>query len=96
MGILYVGESGTPLKEIIKSLGNKSYPYIYERCKWIDETGEEQDEYFGVCAYNAETEELIPLDGDSYSLNDLFESWEEDVDIDGDLRLTVWEKGTNK
>lgn len=97
MGILYTGEKGIPLKDIIKSLGNKNYKYIVCRCKYISENGQEQDDLFGACSYI--NGELKALDGDSYSLDDLYIEWEESVDIEeeytdnGSLILTVWEYG---
>lgn len=97
MGYLYTGEKGIPLKEIIEKLGNKNYDFIECRCKWKDENGKEIDDFFGVCSYKDGI--LTPLDGDSYSLDDLYIEWEEVVDTDekytdnGGLMLTVWEYG---
>lgn len=97
MGIVYTGEKGVPLKEIIEKLGNKNYNFIEFRCKWIDENGQEQDDFFGSCSYQDGV--LAPLDGDTYSLDDLYIEWEEFVDVDekytdhGGLVLTVWEHG---
>ena len=51
MSYLYTGEKGIPLKDIIKSLGNKNYKYIECRCKYISENGQEQDDLFGACSY---------------------------------------------
>lgn len=92
MAIIVTGESGIPLKDIIAKLGNKSYCSITCRCKWT-ENGEEYDELFGACSYNNKTQTLTPLDGDSYSLNDLYEEYEESYDMDGNNYLTVWESG---
>ncbi len=92
MSFLYTGETGTPLRDIIQSLGNKSYACIYERCKWIDRYGIEQDDFFGACSYDAVDKKLSPLDGDTYSLNDLFEEWEETEEGN----LVVWERGVLK
>jgi len=86
MGYIYTGEKGIPLREIIEKLGNKNYTQIICRCKYEDYYGEMHDEFFGGCRY--ENGELIPLDGDSYSLDDLYEEWEEDGEY-----LTVWESG---
>ena len=97
MSYLYTGEKGIPLKDIIKSLGNKNYRYIECRCKYISENGQKQDDLFGACSYI--NGELKALDGDSYSLDDLYIEWEEFVDIEeehtdnGSLILTVWEYG---
>lgn len=88
MSYLYTGEKGVPLKEIIEKLGNKNYSYIECRCKWVDENGQEQDDFFGACSYKDGI--LAPLDGDSYSLDDLYTEWEESKD-DEKLILTVWE-----
>ncbi len=93
MPIIVTGKTGIPLKEIIKKLGNKSYYYIDFRCKW-KEYGHEYDEYFGACSYDNKTETLTPLDYDSYSLDDLYEEWEEWKDNKGQINLTVWEIGT--
>ena len=95
MAVLFKGETGKPLKEIIKDLGNKSYPYISCRCKWTDKDGK-HDEYWGACSYNNETKMLSSLDGDSYSLDDLYNEWEEWADeeiYNGEICLTVWEYG---
>lgn len=97
MRYLYTGYKGIPLKEIINNLGNKNYNIIECRCKWIDDNGQEQDNLFGYCAYIDGV--LIPLDGDSYSLDDLYIEWEEVMDDEekytdnGGLVLTVWEYG---
>lgn len=90
MSYLYTGEKGIPLKEIIKSFGNKNYKYIECRCKYIAENGHEQDDLFGACSYI--DGELKALDGDSYSLDDLYIEWEEYTQ-DEDICLTVWEYG---
>ena len=91
MGYLYIGDKGIPLKEIIKNLGNKNYDLIKCRCKWIDSNGQEQDDFFGSCSYKDGI--LIPLDGDSYSLDDLYVEWEEVINNSGNCSLTVWEYG---
>ena len=90
MGYLYTGYKGFSLKWIIEKLGNKNYDFIECRCKWIDANGCERDEYFGACSYVDGS--LIPLDGDSYSLDDLYVQWKESVNINGFV-LTVWEYG---
>ena len=97
MNYLHTGNKGVPLRDIIKHLGNKNYDFIECRCKWINDNGQEQDDFFGACSYRNGI--LTPLDGDSYSLEDLYIEWEEFVDIeeeytdDGSLILTVWEYG---
>jgi hypothetical protein len=90
--IIETGNEGIPLKEIIEKLGNKSYSFIEFRCEWVQD-GEEFDEFFGACSYDNKTGILTPLDGDSYSLNDLYIDWEEELVNDGQFYLTVWEKG---
>lgn len=92
MSIIITGKTGIPLKDIIAKLGNKSYICIECRCKWT-ENNEEYDELFGGCSYDNKTQTLTPLDGDSYSLNDLYEEYEEFYDTDGNNYLTVWERG---
>ena len=50
------------------------------------------DEFWGICSYNNGV--LTPLDGDTYSLDDLYEEWEESYTYDEtSLILTVWEYG---
>ena len=89
--IIETGTKGIPLREIIAKLGNKTYSYIECRCKWSE--GEDQfDTFIGSCSYDNKTNILIPLDGDSYSLNDLYVEWKEFVD-DEQICLTVWENG---
>lgn len=90
MSYLYTGQKGILLKEIIEKLGNKNYDFIEFRCRWVDENGEEQDDLFGACSYRDGV--LIPLDGDSYSLDDLYTEWEETFSNDKVI-LTVWEYG---
>lgn len=97
MEYLYTGDKGIPLKDIIKNLGNKNYDFIECRCKWIDEKGQERDDFFGACSYGDGV--LISLEGDSYSLDDLYVEWEEFIDVNkkytdnGGRILTVWEQG---
>lgn len=90
MGYVYTGETGTPLKNIIKKLGGKNYDCIEFRIKWTDCQGKENDDLFGYCSY-AEGE-LTPLDYDLYSLNDLYAEWEETI-VDGRQILTMWSIG---
>ena len=90
MSHLYTGGKGIPLRDIIKNLGNKNYEYIECRCKWTNDNGQEQDDFFGACSYRDDI--LTPLDGDSYSLDDLYVEWEENIE-DTELILTVWEWG---
>ena len=91
--IINTGMKGTPLKEIIKKLGNKSYSFIEVRCKW-KENEYNYDEFIGACSYDNKTKNLIPLDSDSYSLDDLYEEWEEWKDGNDQINLTVWAIGT--
>ena len=90
MNYLYTNEKGILLKEIIGKLGNKNYDFIECRCKWIDKNGEEQDDFIGACSYKDDV--LTPLDGDFYSLDDLYIEWEETFSNDK-VVLTVWEYG---
>lgn len=90
MSYLCTGGKGIPLRDIIKKFGNKNYDFIECRCKWTDGNGQEQDDLFGACSYKDGV--LTPLDGDSYSLDDLYIEWEESVE-NGKLILTVWEHG---
>lgn len=90
MSYLNTSGKGVPLKEIIKNLGNKNYYYIECRCKWTDNNGQEQDDFFGACSYVDGV--LYPLDGDSYYLDDLYIEWEETVENEK-LILIVWECG---
>jgi len=95
MAVLFKGETGKPLREIIKKLGNKSYSYIECRYKWTDQDGE-HDDFWGCCSYNNETKMLSPLDGDFYSLDDLYNEWEEWADeeiYNGEICLTIWGYG---
>ena len=91
--IIYTGERGIPLKEIIKKLGNKSYPFIEVRCRWT-ENEYNYNEYIGSCSYDNKTKTLFPHDFDSYSLDDLYEEWEEWRDDNDQINLTVWKGGT--
>ena len=90
MSYLYTSQKGISLKEIIGKLGNKNYDFIEFRCKWVNENGEEQDVFFGACSYKDGV--LSSLDGVSYSLDDLYDKWEETSD-GGQKILTVWEYG---
>ena len=90
--ILCKGETGTPLRDIISSLGNKNYSFIRRRCKYKNTIGIICDEFLGICSY--ENGVLTSLDGDTYSLDDLYEEWEESNTYDGtSFSLTVWEYG---
>lgn len=97
--LIVTGNTGISLREIIAKLGNKSYPYIEVRCKWTKHDGTRCDEFWGSCSYNNETGELIPLDHDSYSLDDLYNEWEEWQDLEEkyfdnrQICLTIWEYG---
>ena len=90
--VIETGNKGIPLKKIIEKLDNKSYPYIECRCKWTQD-GEEFNEFFGACSYDNKTGILTPLDGDSYSLDDLYVEWKEELVDDGQFYLIVWEEG---
>lgn len=92
-------ETGMLLSEIIEKLGNKSYPYIEFRCKWTFKDGTKSDMFFGSCSYDNKTKKLTSLDGDSYSLNNIYYEWEEWQDLEekyfdnGQICLTVWGYG---
>lgn len=87
--IIYTEEREFSLKTIINKLGNKSYPYIEIRCRW-EENEYNYNEYIGSCSYNNKTKILTPFDHNSYSLDDLYEEWEEWKDDNGQINLTVW------
>lgn len=59
------------LKDIVTG---KQYPYIECRCIY-EENNETKDESFGACAYM--DGKLVSLDGDFYSLEDIYEKWNE-------------------
>lgn len=90
MSYLYTGEKGVPHKKIIEKIGNKNYDLIECRCKWLDKNGQEQGDFFGACSYVNGV--LTPLDGDSYSLDDLYIEWEEFVNNEK-ITLTIWKYG---
>lgn len=93
--VLETGTKGISLREIIAKLGNKTYSYIECRCKWSEEE-EQIDMFFGCCSYDNKTNILTPLDGDSYSLDDLYIEWEEFDDDNGQICLIVWKNGELK
>ena len=90
MAYVYTGEKGKPLKDIIFSLGNRNYDYIECRCKWVDKDGKENDDLFGECSYKDGI--LNPLDGDTYSLDDLYIEYKERFE-NNKWYLAVWEAG---
>ena len=99
MAMIHTGFTGTSLSEIITMLGNKSYDYIEVRLLWKDADGTEYDEFIGACSYNNTIEDsenkLQSLDGDNYSLNDLYIKWKEFGDSNNAsgrsrIGLTVW------
>lgn len=62
------------LRDIIASLGNKNYPYI--ECHIVyTHNNQEYDEEYGCCCYK--DGQLISLDADSYSLDDIYFKWKE-------------------
>lgn len=85
---IYSGKNYITLKDIIEKLGNKNYDFIEVRCRWTDKNGQMQDIFFGGCSYKDGV--LISLDGDTYSLNDLYDDYKEFTN-DGKTCLTVWE-----
>lgn len=94
---LITGEYGTPLKDILKIFGNVNIPIIECRTRYKDENESycQRDDLFGFCEYK--DGKLLSLDGDTYSLENLYTEWElilnytkpEDY-ID---RLIVWQSG---
>lgn len=88
MGILCTGDKGISLREILKNKYNdRDFETIMCRCLWeLDD--EERDDLIGYCSYI--DGELIPLDGDSYSLEDLYIKDEYDEE---DNMLIIWENG---
>lgn len=83
---LYTGENGITLKSILDYYNNVDFDEIEVRCKWKDFDGIDNDELIGFCQYK--NNELIPLDGDCYSLDDLYVKWHKE-----DNNLIVWEEG---
>ena len=97
MPIIYTGGTGTPLKDIIKTVQDKyNLPNnltinIMTRCKWTS-NGIKYDELCGYCHFS--NARLIPGDCDSYSFDDLYDEYEfSDDGEDGEMWLTVWEIG---
>lgn len=86
MGILWTGGVGRTLKDILDELENRDFENIMVRCLWKYSDGEENDDLIGYCSYI--NGRLIPQDGDSYSLDDLYVKYE----INNDM-LIVWEFG---
>ncbi len=76
-------------EEIVEKLGNKSYPYIEIRVIFIHK-GKENDELYGICAYDNKTKEMTPLDQNDYSIKDHFSKWEEWQNQDDETCLTLW------
>lgn len=76
-------------KEIIEKLENKSYPYIEIRVVYIH-NGKENDEFYGICAYDSQTGIITSLDKDNYSTKDHFSKWEEWQNPDNETCLTLW------
>ncbi len=63
-------------KEIVELIGNKSYSRVELRCN-MSIRGNIRDVFVGVFAYDGEAKRIIPLDGDSYSMDMLCEQWNE-------------------
>ena len=80
------------LRDIINELGDHDYSEIIVRCAWAVATGEIYDTLSGFCSYI--NGELKPLDGDAYSLDDMYERWEETIDNTQRI-LTVWCRGVS-
>lgn len=77
-------------KEVVKSLGNKSYPRVELRCV-MTIRGLKRDVFIGIFAYDGDAGRIIPLDGDSYDINMLCEEWNEYENEKGRC-LTVYVK----
>lgn len=94
--ILNTGNKGISLREIIEQYGNPKIQTIECRCLYKDLDGNQRDDLFGFCEY--EKGKLSSLDGDTYSLDDLYIAWEIDEEKCNPLtlikrHLTVWEYG---
>ena len=90
MSVLKDSKDFKTLMEIIGSLGNKDYDVVEFRCKWVNDSGECCDTWYGSCSYKNGV--LLPFDGDSYSLDDVYAEWEEQ-DKEKLRFLVVWEYG---
>lgn len=93
---LITGEYGTPLKDILKIFGNANIPIIECRTYYEDKDDPcgKRDDLFGFCEYK--DGKLLSLDGDTYSLEDLYTKWELVVNYDKEDyvdRLIVWQIG---
>ena len=78
---------GTALKDIIASLGNKSYKRIICRCKWTDSRGDYNDDIISSCTYDEQ--KGLKSSINKVTMDDLFTEWKESDENDGPV-LTVW------
>lgn len=90
---LKTGENGIKLKSILDYYNNQDFDEIELRCKWKDLDGTDYDKLIGFCQYK--NGELISLDGDDYSLNDLYVEWRIVTfgKKNSKVGLIVWEDG---
>lgn len=90
---LYTGVTGIKLKNILDYYNNVNFDEIQVRCKWKDIDGTDNDDLIGFCQY--QNGELIPLDGDNYSLDDLYVEWRILTfgKKNSKVGLIVWEDG---
>lgn len=63
-------------KEVVSLLGNKSYNRVELRSR-MEIRGSMRDVFVGVFAYDSDAGRIIPLDGDTYNVNMICESWHE-------------------
>ena len=63
-------------KEVVEGLGNKSYSRVELRQKMMF-NGKVQDVLIGLFAYDGMAGRIIPVDGDTYSMNMPCEQWKE-------------------
>lgn len=76
------------LESIIIEVLPDSFDIIEERMFWEDEDGTKHDVLSGFCKYK--DGELISIDGDSYSLQDLYEDEYRLNNWGDDIHLTVY------
>ncbi|MBR3517793.1 MAG: hypothetical protein IKO10_15945 [Lachnospiraceae bacterium] len=86
MAIFRSGMAGAPLIEIIRRLGNKTYPHIDIGRIRFENNQVVKQAAFESCSYDSSTGVLTPGSGDGHSLNDLYVAWEEGTENN----LKVW------
>lgn len=91
MAILELDKEGIPLRDIISQYGNHNYDRIDFRIKYYDKDNYLEDIWWGAAQYQGGN--LIPLDGDNYSLDYTYQEHEEWISADAKWHLTVWEYG---